>query len=420
MARGLRSMPHNVRYILPLESIWAVFGGMLFFYTPVYMRALGLGDMQIGLVSTVGLFIGCLSTFFAAPLTNKYGRRWTLIIWDVLSWGPAMLLWGLSQNVWFFVAAVIFNSFGKVAYVAWICLLVEDSPPERRAGIFAALSTIISLSAVFTPIAALLFERYGLVPTMRVLFLVGGVCMMGAFLVRHHFVRETQPGLALMAVHKDHALMQGVMDFIRELPLLLRSRDKTLFALIYILTSYVMAFNVFNVIYLNEQLRFNEGILSLSPLISGLLNVVLVVMLIPRLRAVNEVLTLSASFVISLTGVFIFLLIPAGNVLLFLVSVTLTAGGSYLMTTFRDTAFMNSLGEHEKANAFSGVQTLSAVATVPAGIIAGAIYSAAPRLLFMVIIVIHAVCMILSLLILRHRKGDLSIKAAETADLTSR
>ena len=403
MARGLRSLPHNARYILPLESIWAVFNGMLFFYTPVYMRAIGLGDLQIGLVSTAGLFIGCLATFFAAPLSNKYGRRWTLIIWDIVAWGPPMLLWGLSQNVWFFVAAVALNSFGRVAYVAWICLLIEDSPADKRAGIFAALSTIISLSAIFTPLAALLFQRYGLVPTMRVLFLVGGVCMITAFLVRHHFVRETQAGIALMAVHKDHALLQGVRDFVRELPLLLRSRDKTLFSLIYILTSYVMAFNVFNVIYLNEQLHFNEGILSLSPLMTGLLNVVLVVMLIPRLRVVNEVKTLSAAFIVSLAGVVIFLLIPAGNIVLFLFSVVLTAGGSYLMTTFRDTAFMNSLGEHEKANAFSGVQTLAAVATIPAGIIAGAIYSAAPRLLFMVIIAIHATCMVLSILILRHR-----------------
>ena len=97
--------------------------------------------------------------------------------------------------------------------------------------------------------------------------------------------------------------------------------------------------------------------------------------------------------------------IPAGHILMFLLSVILTAGGSYLMTTFRDTAFMNSLGENEKADAFSSVQTLAAVATIPAGIIAGAIYAAAPRLLFMVIIAIHAVCMLLSLLILRHRRS---------------
>lgn len=411
----LTHFPHNARTIIPLESIWAVFNGMLLFYMPVYMREIGLSDLQIGLVSTVGLFVGCLMVFFAAPLTNKYGRRKTLLFFDCLSWGPSMLLWCLAQNVWFFVAAAVFSALGKIAYVAWACLLIEDSPAGTRAGIFATIGTIVSLSAVFTPLTALLFNRYQIIPTMRFLFILGDFCMMAMFVIRHLLVRETEAGQALMLRHQNTSVLQGLRGYLRTLPLLWRSREKALFALVYILSSYTLSFSVFTVIFLKEQLLFNETSMSLSPVITGLLNVLLVVALVPRLRAITELKTLGAAYLLSAAGIAALLLIPQKSLPVFILSILLTAGGSYLAAIFRDSSFMNSLGEHEKADAFSGVQTLAAVAAIPAGVIAGAVYGAEPRLLFLIIIGLHLTCFGLSCLLLHRRRQarPASFKAAE-------
>ncbi len=67
------------------------------------------------------------------------------------------------------------------------------------------------------------------------------------------------------------------------------------------------------------------------------------------------------------------------------------------MRIFLVSTLMNGLGEHEKADAFSGIRLLTALACIPSGYIAAIIYKAVPILTFITSLGLYMVIFALSI-----------------------
>jgi MFS family permease len=396
----LSDLPRNSRSCILVEPLWAIFGGMIFFYAPLYMKAAGLSEVQIGIISTLNMFISFFCHFLASPITNKMGRKKTSLIFDLISWSIPMLIWAVAQNFWFFLVAAAINAFVRIVYVSWFCLLSEDAESHQQAKVFGIINLISFGTGIFTPITGMLIARHGTIPTMRMLYFVGMLGMTLMFFLRNHFVTETRAGKELMVRHSDMTFWQGLQNYLLIIRKMLGNRQFILISLVYIIMNFIMGMNFLQVIYFTGQLQFREVSLSLIPGLSALINILLYFFLIPRLNRFSQEITLAGSFVVSVAGSILIFFIPRGNITFLLLTTSLLAVGNFIAQTYRDSVFMNKAGEHEKADMFSAVQTVTTLFCIPAGYLAGLTYSFHPLLPFAIMLGLFAAALLSAILLL--------------------
>lgn len=397
----LIDLPRNAKYSIIVEPLWAVFGGMIFFYVPLYMKELGLSELEMGTVNTVYLFIAFICHFFAGPITNRIGRKKTTLVFDILSWSIPMFIWAVAQNFWFFLLAAVINALVKVVVVSWFCLITEDTPQDKRAKVFGIIYVINYAAGIFTPVTGFFIARYGTVPTMRFVYALGLISMTSMFLIRNAFVTETHAGMELMQKHGQLSFTQSIKSYISTVLAACRNKNLILISLIYIITNFILSMNFFQVLYMKEYLEFGTGIVSATPGISAVINVLLYIIVVPRLKRFNEEKILTNAISVGAAGSFMFLLIPKSNIYFLIITISILAVGNFIMQTYRDSVFMNKLGEHEKADMFSAVQTFTTLICIPSGYIAGYAYSISPKLPFVLISVLFIAALIVSLLLIK-------------------
>jgi len=410
----LADLPRNARYCIIFEPMWAVFNGMIFFYTPLYMKNLGISEIEMGIVNTAALFSAFFFFFIAAPITNKLGRKKTTLIFDLIAWGPPMLLWAFARSFWYFLAAGVVNTAVRVVFVSWNCLISEDTEADKRSKVYGIINVIGVISGIFTPVTGLFIAKYGTVATMRVLFVIGFASYVSMFFLRNALVTETRAGRVLIDKHSGFSLIQGLKSYVATLSYVFKNRYNILLSLIYIITNFISSLNFFQVIYLKEQLKFSEIFISLAPAVNTVVYILLYVLVIPVLGRFRECKVLGVSFSICTLGALLFLFIPEKGFLVFLVAICILSVGNMLSLTYRDTAFMNNLGEHEKADAFSGIQTLTTFICIPSGYLAGYIYEINPKYPFIAIFTLFICAVVISMLMFNKGNALQNTSAAHT------
>lgn len=68
----------------------------------------------------------------------------------------------------------------------------------------------------------------------------------------------------------------------------------------------------------------------------------------------------------------------------------------FLLAAYRDSLFMNSQGEHDKADMYAAVQTLTTLCCIPAGFVGGALYELAPVAPFILVAVMNLIALLVS------------------------
>jgi DHA1 family tetracycline resistance protein-like MFS transporter len=133
----------NARGCLLYEPMFILPYSMLATYASVYMLNLGVGERQIGFLTSLGLLLQIFTSFISGYLTDRLGRRRALLYFDLIGWSIAAFIWAVSQNFWYFLIAAVFNSFLRVPNTAWYCLLVEDTDPKDRPIVFQILHDLL-------------------------------------------------------------------------------------------------------------------------------------------------------------------------------------------------------------------------------------------------------------------------------------
>ena len=101
-------------------------------------------------------------------------------------------------------------------------------------------------------------------------------------------------------------------------------------------------------------------------------------------------------------------LIPAENLVILLLVISVLAGANFLTKTYRDTVLFSHLPTQGTADLFSAVQVLTMLFSIPASAIAGAIFSVQPVMLFVLIAVLN-----LALLAMAYMISKLQSETAE-------
>src|SRR5690554_2404228 len=130
LLRTLIELRGNSRACVYTEPMWGLSMNLCLPYATVYMLALGLNDVQVGIVASIYMFSQMIFAFLSGAITDKLGRRLSTAIFDFLAWSVPCLIWASSQGFWFFVIAALLNGTMKITQVSWDCLLVEDAPKD--------------------------------------------------------------------------------------------------------------------------------------------------------------------------------------------------------------------------------------------------------------------------------------------------
>ncbi len=394
--RLLKDLPNNTRVCIFLEPLWAVFGTIIIFYAPLYMKELGVTEIQIGLIFSVNLYFSAMLQFFAGPITNKLGRKKTSFIFDLISWSIPMLIWAIAQNFWYFLIAYSINACSKIVAISWNCLVIEDVDPRKTSKVFGILNAIIYAGGAITPIFGMLMTKNGTIPTMRLIYILAFISMTAMFIIRNKLVNETEAGIDLINKHKDLNILQSIKNYFKTVFGSIRNVKILPIILIYILTTMILQMNFFQVVYLTDFLKFSTYAASYSPVITGIVALIFYFFAMPKLQSASNENNLVKSLFLCVIGSVMFVLVPQGNFILLVIALFLLAAGFITLITYRDATLMNRLGKYEKADMFSAIQTVTTIVCIPTGYLSGLLFTHFPRGLFIVVAVFYGIVFCIS------------------------
>lgn len=188
----------NPRACIRIEPLWGIAYNLFAPFLTLYMSNLGVTDAQIGLLLTIGMIVQLITSLIGGILIDKMGRRLSSLVLGLLAWTVPPAIWMLSQNVWWFLAAAVFNGINLIESVAWNCLLVEDAEQDKLVDMYNWVTIAGLLAVFFAPLAGLMVRVLSLVSAMRLIFGFALILMTVKTILLYFKSRETSQGLVRM------------------------------------------------------------------------------------------------------------------------------------------------------------------------------------------------------------------------------
>lgn len=370
-----RTLPRNARVCIAVEPLWALFGPIVQYYAPVYQRALGLTDVQMGVVNSAHIAAGFLFFVVAAPITNRMGRRTTSMLFDFLAWTAAMLVWAFARSFYAFLVAGILNAVVRIVIVSWNLLITEDAQPSQRASIHGWIYLIGSVSGFITFAGGLIIDRFGVIPSMRIIYIAGGVSMTSMFVIRYFLTQETAAGIAIMERSRRESFAQAVFAQVGHAGQALRDPGFLKRLGVFFVANAVLYVDFYRILFLQEAKSLPPFVIAVVPAFGAVLSMALFFLVMPRLSRKNDAGLLEWAMIGSAAAQALMMFMPSGSVPLAIVATGILQTGYFLVQSFRDALFMNYAHESRRGELFSLVQALTFLLSIPFGWLAGVLYS---------------------------------------------
>lgn len=383
MIYTLRHLKGNPKVSILTEPLWYIPFSLYIPYVTIYMRALGISQIQIGYILTIGMISQVIFSLLGGVITDKFGRRKTTFWFDVISWVIPTFIWAISQNVWYFIIAAIINGAWRVTAISWTCLFVEDAEESQLVSLFSWIHIAGMLSAFFAPIAGILISRYTLIPTVRGIYIFTSISMMIKFLLLYRFSTETRTGLERMAATAGQSwgsMLTGYLDTIKHI----LTSKKTMFVvtmmlLIGIVTTVTGSF--WGVI-VTERLNIDPSYVALITTVKSLVMIAFYFIVLPRVKVALFQKPLLIGLLVFM-GAQVLLVSGSENGLLIVVLSVIMEGVSLsLVNPLLDSLQVTMINRQERARIVAVLYTVVILFTAPFGTLAGYLSEMDQRLPF--------------------------------------
>lgn len=398
LIQTIRRLEGNPKVCLLTEPLWGIPFALYGPYMSVYMSALGLSDVEIGQVITIGLIFQVLTSLLGGIITDRLGRRLTTFIFDTLSWSVPVLLWLFANSYEVFVAAAIGNAFFQITSNSWSNLLVEDAPKDELVNMFT-WTTIASLLAVFfAPIAAALIRRLGLVPAMRIIFAFTFVMMTTKFVLTWIFSRETETGKRRMEELKGTSLSSQLKAYGPVLKQMASDKNIIFILLLMVMVQTgITVTNNFFAIYATKELGIAESFLSYFPMLRAGIMLLLIFTVQTRLNRLPYKIPLSSGLVLYIAAQLLLIFCPPASVPILLLYTAAEAMAYALVIPQRDTLLNTFIDQEERAKQLSLINALAVALGAPFGYLSGRLSEADRSFPFILNIACYLLCLLLLL-----------------------
>jgi len=368
----LRKLRGNARACVYTEPLWGIPFNLYSPYVSVYMLALGLTDVQIGLLTSIGLVLQVFWALMSGPITDKLGRKRTTLIFDIISWSIPCLIWAVAQNFAYFLLGVIVNAVWRVTANSWQCLLVEDTDEHLLVDIYSWIYIAGLLAAFVSPLTGFLIDKYSLIPTIRGLYVLSFVMMTAKFVILNVLAKETKQGLVRMEETRHQPLFavvgesKGVLKHILHSPATLYTAG---LMVIMGITNTVRG--TFWSILVTEKLLFPAAELAWYAFARSVTMLLFFFTIMPRLGTKDVRKLMGIGFLGLTASQVLLLLTPVGNVWLLVLSTVVEACSIPLASTLLDKLVVVAVDAKERARIMGLLSVLVIVVTSPFGWIAG-------------------------------------------------
>lgn len=395
----LRRLRGNARGCVLTEPLWGIPFNLYAPYASIYMLAFGLDDRQIGFLASVGMVIQVIWTLLSGAITDKLGRKRTTFLFDFLAWSVPTLIWAVAQNYTYFLIAAVVNATWRVTHNSWNCLLVEDTDPDLLVDIYSWVYIAGLLAAFVAPATGLFVGRFGLVPTVRALYLLAFVLMTAKFIILNAMVTETQQGIVRMQeTRHEHLLsiLQGSGPVLREI---LHTPATLYIAGLMILLNIASSIRgTFWSILAAEELHISTNTIALYPFVKSIMMLIFFFLVMPRLQqrhAHRPMLLGLAGLIVSQV---ILILTPPGNYLILFLSTALEGFSVPAAYTMLDALTVSTVNAIERARIMALLNLAVILGSSPFGWIGGELSALNRRLPFVLVTVIFVLSGLLTFL----------------------
>ena len=396
---GLRG---NARACVYTEPMWGLSMNLCLPYMSVFMLALGLNDVQVGAVASIYMASQAVFAFLSGALTDKMGRRKAVAIFDVLGWCVPCAIWAFAVDFPFFIVAAIFNGAMKVPINAWGCLLVEDAEKSQITHIYTLIMICGHVSALFSPITALLISQYTLVPAIRILIINALIVMTLKIIILYVYSRETAIGAVRMKETKNQSYISHIGGYYGVLRMMRKSRGLVFSIIIATLVAIISMINsTFWQIIVSKKLNVPESSLPLFSMFRSIISLFFFFTIISRINQQKLKNPLLFGFLAYFTGQLVLLLIPAeGTFRYIILAVTLMFDGlgAGMLAMLSESMIAIHSDETERARVLAIFQMIVMTLCAPFGWIGGMLSDISRSLPFVLNLVLISAGLIVTLI----------------------
>ena len=379
----LKALKGNPKTCLMLDPLWTAPFNMYLPFATLYMFALGLGDVEIGTLLSIGMFANFIMALLGGVVVDKFGRKKTLITADFLAWSIPVLIWALSQNFWWFLVAALFNSVTHISMVAFECTWLDDIE-EHKLPKMINWFHILWMMAVFSALITGYFvEQYALVPVMRLVYLFAFVSMTFRVVILIFRLKETERGKERMAAVKEKSILELLSGYRAVFLQILRSRGmRRLLVLLPIVSIIQMITGTFFALYATQNLQIGEYFLAYFPVIHAGVALSFFFFIQNRLGRFKPQHLMGVGLALYLTSHGLLLVIPPQNIMWLLVYALMDAWATALFLPRLDALVFGSIDPTERARCRSLINVIVLAITSPFGFLAGILSDMDRRLPF--------------------------------------
>jgi len=393
----LRELKGNPRVTVLTEVMFGIPFNLFAPFFSVYMLGLGMTDKQIGGLASLGLVVQIFSALLSGAIVDKFGRRLTLLVCDMLCWSVPCLIWAGAQDIRYFIAAALMNSLWRISHTAWTCLMVEDAEERHLVHIWTWIMIFAVCSAFFAPLGGWLVERFGLVPAVRGLFLFGFVVLTAKFVVLYMYSHETVRGIQRMEETRHSSLVSLMREYRSVFNQLMHSRPiLAALSLMVITNIYTTVSNSFWGVLFTSKLGFANSEISTYVAVRSIVMTICFFLIGPRLTNLHRFrLPLWIGFLAFFISQLLLVVMPPRAVPLLVASVMLEAVAASLVSPMTESLLALSMESDERARVSAMVYVALIVLISPFGWIAGQLSSLDRSLPFALNMFLFAIGMVL-------------------------
>lgn len=375
LLRTLFELRGNPRACIFTEPMWGLSMNLCLPYATVYMLALGLNDIQVGIVTSIYMFSQMIFSLLSGAIIDKMGRRKSTAVFDFLAWSLPCLIWASSRGFWYFVVAALFNGMMKITTVSWDCLLVEDAPKDKITHLYSWVIICGNLSALFAPISSILVARLTLAPALRILYINAFVVMTAKIIILYRFSTETEVGKIRREISRNKSFGEMLVGYKSAFRKILDSRGTIFAIIISILVEIItMLGTTFWQIIASRRIGVPDTLLPIFPMIRSILAIILFFTVISRIKQSRLKFPLYGGFISSIVGCILLISITGTGVLgyiVLLISLFFDALGGAVQNTLRESLVAIHVDPEERSAIMALLQTTVMLVSVPFGYIGG-------------------------------------------------
>lgn len=413
-AENFKRWGRNARTLVATEPFWSIPMSWVFFYRPIFLsEAVGLSEVEIGLLSTVLTIFSVLAPLGGGYLADRFGRKRVFMLFDSFGWLGSLAVWTVTQSLWYALAAYVLEGVAAVIYSVWECVLVEDTRPESRASIYGSISAIYNIGALTTPLAGYIIGVHGVDLGSRTLFTLAFASLVPMFVIRQIYLRETELGHKIMREKS----FEGARGYLTSLSIIKRNRVLVALLLTSIIGNLYYSVYTYLPLYLIDErgLGLTEDLASLMPAASSISALVIALLVVPNLTRRNDyVKALSSGYALGCLAFVVLTYSPKGYLTSALLSGTLL--GVYQATAFSVTRTfltneIEAVDARARAKILSITITLSSLLNLPSPTLAGYLFSLEPKIPFIILSIALMMSLITLIFALNYHRGHTRIRS---------